>query len=135
MSRTHGVQAMTGTKIRTTFPVKRRGKPKGRGQQPKKTSAQPPTRAARMLALAHHIERRIDAGAIPDYATAARSLGVTRARLTQLMNLLLLAPEIQERIATGAVIIGERALRLAVGEPAWVTQLAAVEETVGKTDL
>ena len=56
-----------------------------------------------MLALAHYIERQIDDGAIPDYAAAALALGVTRARLTQVMNLLLLPPEVQEHVLVGNV--------------------------------
>ena len=74
-----------------------------------------PSRAARMLALAHYIEHQIDDGAIPDYAAVARSLGLTRARLTQVMNLLLLAPEIQARIAVGELVLTARALRRVVG--------------------
>ena len=62
-------------------------------------------------AMAHYIERQIDEGAIPDYAAAARALGLTRARLSQIMNLLLLAPEIQARIAVGELVLTERALR------------------------
>ncbi len=91
-----------------------------------------PSRTARMLALAHHIERLIEAGELSGYAEAARSLGLTRARLTQVMNLLLLAPEIQGRIATEALILGERALRLAVGEPSWAAQPAIVEGLSGE---
>ncbi len=81
-----------------------------------------PSLTARMLALAHHIERRIDAGAIPDYATAARALGVTRARLTQLMNLLLLIPEIQQQVLLGCQRNTERALRLIAQEAEWCDQ-------------
>lgn len=125
MSRTHGVRAMTGTKIRTTFPVNRRGKRKGRGQQPKKTSAQPPNRAARMLALAYHVERLIEAGELAGYAEAARILGLTRARFTQIMGLLLLAPEIQGRLLLGELRVTERALRHVVGEVEWPSQVLA----------
>jgi hypothetical protein len=39
-----------------------------------------------MLALAHNIEGQIEDGTIPDYAAAAGTLGVTRARLTQVMT-------------------------------------------------
>ena len=81
-----------------------------------------PSRTARMLALAHHIEHQIENGAIPDYAAAARALGVTRARLTQIMNLLLLAPEIQGRILRSELVPTERALRGVVGEPDWDVQ-------------
>ena len=43
----------------------------------------------------------IEAGELEDYATAARTLGLTRARLTQLTNMLLLSPELQHRILVG----------------------------------
>lgn len=57
-----------------------------------------PIRAARLLALAHDIDRRIETGEFTDYADVAKKHGLTRARLTQIMNLLLLAPDIQEQI-------------------------------------
>ena len=41
----------------------------------------------------------IRAGELRDWAEAARLIGVTRARMTQIANLTLLAPEIQELIA------------------------------------
>ena len=85
-----------------------------------------PSRAARMLALAHHVERQIEDGTIPGYAAAARALGVTRARVTQLMNLLLLAPELQARIASRELVVTERVLRQVVGEPLWEEQLVLV---------
>jgi hypothetical protein len=40
----------------------------------------------------------IRAGKIRDWAEASRLAGVTRARMTQIANLLLLAPDIQESI-------------------------------------
>ena len=88
-----------------------------------------PSRTARMLALAHHIERQIDDGAIPDYAAAARALNLTRARLTQIMNRLLLAPEIQERLLLSARVASERSLRRVMSEASWVRQLAALPST------
>ena len=81
-----------------------------------------------MLALAHYIEQQIEDGTIPDYAAAARALGVTRARVTQLMNLLLLAPEIQGRIAVGELAISERDLRQVSAEPDWSKQLDLIQE-------
>ena len=89
---------------------------------------QPASRAARQLALAYHVEREIEAGAIPDYSVAAQALGVTRARLTQVMKLLLLSPEVQERVLRGEVST-ERRLRAAVGEPNWANQLALCPES------
>ena len=69
-------------------------------------SPRPATRAAtgrvprvvRMLAMAHKIDGMILDGELKDLADAARAIGVTRARMTQIANLLLLAPEIQEAI-------------------------------------
>lgn len=55
-------------------------------------------RIARLLALAHRFERLLADGSVRDYAELARRGGVTRARLSQIMNLTLLAPDIQESI-------------------------------------
>ncbi|MCE9592954.1 MAG: hypothetical protein K8S98_02070 [Planctomycetes bacterium] len=57
-----------------------------------------PSRAARRLALAYWIERKIEAGELADYAAAARLLGVSRARMTQVVNMLLLPVELQEEL-------------------------------------
>lgn len=54
-----------------------------------------PAKVARMLALAHHLQRSIDQGLVADRAAVARGLGLTRARVTQLLDLLLLAPDLQ----------------------------------------
>jgi len=71
---------------------------------------------ARILAVVHHLQRAIDRGIIADRASVARSLGFTRGRVTQLLDLLLLAPDIQEQVLAleavdGVEPIGERALR------------------------
>ena len=85
-------------------------------------------RVARMLALAHQIERRVQTAEFRDYAHAAKANGVTRARLTQITNLLLLAPAIQEAIldlplvTNGRDPITERALRRIVAEVDWERQ-------------
>lgn len=55
-------------------------------------------RISRLLALAHHLERLVVTGEVKDYAELARLGNVSRARITQIMNLLLLAPDIQEAI-------------------------------------
>jgi hypothetical protein len=71
----------------------------------------PASRLARQLALAHYIERLIEAGTLKDYAAAAKALGVSRARLTQVMDLLGLEPAVQERILLQAERTSEHALR------------------------
>ncbi len=78
-----------------------------------------------MLAFAHHVERLIDAGELSGYAEAARALGVTRARLTQIMKLLLLAPDVHEQILAGGLVGSERRLRRVVDEPIWSRQCPA----------
>jgi len=55
-------------------------------------------RISRYMALAIHFEDLIQQGVVTDYADLARLGHVTRARVTQIMNLRLLAPEIQEQI-------------------------------------
>jgi len=52
----------------------------------------------KLMALAIRFERLLAEGAASDYAELARLGHVTRARLTQIMNLRLLAPDIQEAI-------------------------------------
>ena len=89
-----------------------------------------PARVAQVLARAHRIEAAIDAGDYADRADAARQLGFTRARITQIMNLLHLAPDIQERVLDleaidGAEPMAERALRDVVRHEAWAEQRRA----------
>ena len=55
-------------------------------------------RVAKLLALAIRFEGLISDGVVASYAELARLGRVTQARLTQLMNLLNLAPDIQEEI-------------------------------------
>ena len=58
-------------------------------------------RISRYMALAIHFEDLIRQGVVTDYADLARLGHVTRARVTQIMNLRLLAPEIQEELLLG----------------------------------
>jgi hypothetical protein len=55
-------------------------------------------RIARLLALTLHCDALIREGDIADYAALAALGHVTRPRITQIMNLLYLAPDIQEEI-------------------------------------
>jgi hypothetical protein len=81
-----------------------------------------------MLALAHQIDGLICAGKLRDLADAARACGVSRARMTQIMGLMLLAPEIQEAILdlpptiVGRDSITETMLRPIVAECMWDDQ-------------
>ncbi len=50
------------------------------------------------MSLAITFQDMVDRGEVRDYADLARLGYVTRARLTQIMNLVLLAPDIQESV-------------------------------------
>lgn len=95
-------------------------KVRARARRAAEAAARPPrlypARVARQLALAHALQRRVDSGEFSDYASMSRALGFTRARVTQLMDLLLLAPDIQAEILflevpPGEQPISERRLR------------------------
>jgi hypothetical protein len=96
---------------------------------------------ARLLAFAHEIERRVRVGELDDFAHAARMLGLTRARVTQIANLASLAPVIQEEILAmppvkvGRESITERTLRPIVAEAVWARQLAAWNQIKGEGSL
>ena len=86
-----------------------------------------PAKIARLLALAHHIEAAIEGGEYKDRADAARQLGVTRARISQIMDLALLAPDIQEAIlfmeaVDGVEPVRERGMRGILGDGDWEGQ-------------
>src|SRR5262245_42124501 len=84
------------------------------------------TPAARNLALAHRLAQMIETGLVADYTAAARLIGVSQPRLTHLMGLLLLAPELQEAILFGAVMVGDKRLRRMARIAAWSEQLDAL---------
>ncbi len=79
------------------FEVRRHGGGKNQGEQQLDESSSIP-RIARLMALAIRLEGLIREQTIPDYAAAARRGRVTRARMTQIMKLLDLAPDLQEQI-------------------------------------
>jgi hypothetical protein len=94
-----------------------------------------PARVARMLALAHRLQRAIDGGEFQDRATMARQYGLTRARVTQLLNLILLAPDIQEQVLALEAIDGleptsERTLRVVSREMVWEEQRSLFIEII-----
>jgi len=55
-------------------------------------------RVAKLLALAHRFEDLLRRGAVEDYSALARLGRVTRARISQIMSLLSLAPDLQEQV-------------------------------------
>jgi len=108
-----------------TFRVKLRGRSQGDEiRPPEKPTARVP-RVARLLALAHRIDEMIRSGELNNWAEAARSLGISRARVTQIANLLLLSPSLQETILdhTGQNPINEYPLRSTTAKAIWHEQL------------
>jgi hypothetical protein len=55
-------------------------------------------RVSRLMALAIRFEELVRSRAVADYAALAKLGHVSRARVSQIMNLLLLAPDIQEQL-------------------------------------
>ena len=74
-------------------------------QRPPDGGAPPPPvplgrvpRVARLLALALRLEQLVQAGVIANYAELAQLGHVSRARITQIVNLRFLAPDLQEAV-------------------------------------
>jgi DNA-binding transcriptional regulator YdaS (Cro superfamily) len=88
-----------------------------------------PARVAVMLALAHSIDAAINVGRLRDQKDAAERLGLTRPRITQLLALLRLAPDLQERVLFQEAVDGqepvtERELRPLMALLCWDDQRA-----------
>jgi hypothetical protein len=97
-------------------------------EDPVPNPAARPPRIACLLTLAHRFEGLVRSGAVKDYAELARLGHVTRARVTQIMNLLNLAPDIQEYLlwlpSRRGREITEREMREIVREIRWDRQRA-----------
>jgi hypothetical protein len=95
-------------------------------------------RVAKLMALAIRFERLIVEGIVADQAELARLGHVSRPRMTQIMNLLNLAPEIQEAllflppVEQGRDPITERKLRTVVAEIDWRKQRRMWRHLAGK---
>lgn len=85
-------------------------------------------RISKLMALAIHYESLLASGTVADQAALARLGQVTRARLTQIMDLTLLAPDIQEdllflpRTTSGHDPVNHRSMREIALEPDWQVQ-------------
>jgi len=97
---------------------------------PPPKSVRRPARIAQTLALAHRLEAAIARGEYRDRADVARQLGFTRARVTQILDLLQLAPDIQEEIVFLEAVdrvepLSERGLRGVIRCQSWAEQRTA----------
>lgn len=85
-------------------------------------------RVARMLVQAHLFQRMLDTGQVRDLADLARRFKLTRARVTQISNYTLLAPDIQAEVLAmppvepGHEPIREPAMRAVLREVLWTEQ-------------
>ena len=118
-----------GIQVGLTLPVRRRRRESRNGGQPESISntgsrSRIP-RITRLMALAIKFQEMVDRGEVRDYADLARLGYVTRARVTKIMNLSLLAPDIQEMLLSTespSSRITERDLRLVAGAEIWQRQ-------------
>jgi hypothetical protein len=94
------------TTITIACPIHFRGRGRGNrrcleaGPEPKPLAREPGRvpRVARLLSLALRIDEQVRKGKLTSYAEVAELGHVTRARVSQIMNLLNLAPDLQEAI-------------------------------------
>ncbi len=129
----------TGAQVEILLPLARRGRADGDGGRGRAKSPAAPTipRITRLMALAIKFQDMVDRGEVADYADLARLGYVTRARLTQIMNLLLLAPDVQEailivdRVATAS--LNEHQLRAVARIFDWGEQRRAFAEMTAGT--
>jgi hypothetical protein len=91
-------------------------------------------RITRLMALAIKFDGYLRDGLVRDYAELARLGHVSRARITQIMDLTLLAPDIQEaildlpRTQKGRDRVRERHIRPLLACPHWQQQRARLRD-------
>ncbi|MGC4116787.1 MAG: hypothetical protein QM765_19955 [Myxococcales bacterium] len=129
MSKDNGQQVIAGTLHRVRRAREQRFVEAPPSLPPAREPVRRPARVAIALALAHKIEQAIERGVVADRADVARRLGLTRARVTQLLDLTLLAPRLQAAVLDlksidGAEPASERGLRAIAHVAAWTEQLA-----------
>jgi hypothetical protein len=87
-------------------------------------------RISRLMALALRFDDLVRSGEVADFADIAELGQVTRARVSQIVNLLNLAPDIQEailflpRVAGEREAVSERDVRVVAAQPDWRRQRA-----------
>ena len=102
------------------------------GPEPAAETMVPISRIARLMALAIRFEGLVRGEKIRNYAELARAGRVTRARMTQIMRLANLAPDIQEQILFMPVMksLNERNLRPVVIPVDWDEQRRLFREMI-----
>jgi len=106
----------------------------GSAVESKPVDGQQIPRIVRLMALAIKFQDMVDRGDVGDYADLARLGHVSRARLTQIMNLCHLAPDVQESLLSyeddqsSPLTTTERDLRKVLHSVCWVDQRQAFIE-------
>lgn len=126
---------MPGGGVRVTQKIHFARRSKGRREMCDGPAPVPPRtpegrvpRVSRLMALAIRLDGYLCEGVVADQADLARLGHVSRARITQIMNLIYLAPDIQDsilhlpRVAEGRDPITERDLRAIAAEINWDRQ-------------
>jgi hypothetical protein len=87
------------------------------------------------MALAIKFQNMVEQQIVRDYADLARLGYVSRARLTQIMNLLLLAPDIQEALleSNSTANIRETSMRTICAQVHWEDQRHAFASVCKRT--
>ena len=95
-------------------------------------------RVSRLMALAIKMDGMIRDGVVKDYAELARLGRVSRARISQIMSLTTLAPDIQDAVLhLPRIVKGREPIKIAgllpiTQIPSWVEQRKAWEDLTGK---
>jgi hypothetical protein len=112
----------------------------GPAPEPKEPAGRVP-RVSKLMALAIRFDELLRSGKVRDMSELARLAHVSQPRMTQIMNLLHLAPDIQEEIlympyiVEGRDIVTERYIRQIVAKMDWEKQRAVWRRGVLKTKM
>jgi len=113
-------------------PLGQRTKVRERDAKPSGKAASVP-RISRLMALAIRFDQLVRDGTVTDFAELARLGHVTRSRMSQIMNLLNLAPDIQEELLFwNGRGLTERTMRPIAAEVDWGRQRKMWGEVKGE---
>ena len=119
---------MLTTNHKLSFQNGTKGVRKAKSKPPKPQAPAKTPHISRLMALAIHCDELIQVGVVKDQTELAALAHITRGRLSQIMNLLSLAPDIQEAILffepqeARKQPISEPKLRAMTGELNWARQ-------------
>ena len=89
-------------------------------------------RIAKLMAIAIRCDQMLRTGAVPDASALAEIARISQPRMTQILNLTLLAPDIQGKllfldpVEEGKPEVSEKAMQRICAEVSWVRQRASL---------